>query len=963
MGCGARRGFRALRMSDGDQKLEPETGGADLDRGDSVSTIIAPDVISGIAIPGAGGSNGKPNDVALPTDKTVISKRPISTDAVPPLPPSPQSLGEALVGKKFGNYELAEFVGGGGMGAVFRATDSSMGRTVAVKVLSRDHTDEETIRRFRNEAQSAARLDHPNIARAYYVGEHEGWNYIVFEFVQGTNLRDLVEKQGPLPIEQALNYTLQVAQALEHAAGRDVVHRDIKPSNVLVTPAGEIKVVDMGLARLHQMESSSDDLTASGVTLGTFDYISPEQARDPRMADSRSDIYSLGCTLYYMLAGRPPFPDGTALQKLLWHSGEDPPDPRLFRPELPTQVIRLLEKMLAKRPAQRPQSPRELIGEIAAVADELGFAGFSKGSLSSFSAPAGPSGWSRAASILIPIAALVLLIMLVDAWRPASDTGAISLRPKLGEPAPRASKASIPRTKAPSEADATKAESVTTPSKNDAAKASTAKIELPGGRPPEKALIEPAPTQLNKNSVGSLPAESPGAPAEFPEKIDERSAGLAAVVPFPAAELRGEPAEAASLSASSTAASSGAAKPKISRLIVRPDSKPLAPLAPDQELVGTLARACQRAGELGAQEIELQFTGELFEQPLELGASRLTIKAAAGQKPVIVFRPELRGSSESDKQMVRLKCGSSGKIIFQGVELRMELPAASSYGWSLFAIYQLQQLDLLDCVLTVKDAGTNGTPSHYDVAFIAIQPVRSADAMKMMDDDMKMKAAMGVNLTRCVARGDATFLMATEESPLQLVWTQGLLVTTGRLIETGGSPFKPTEFGRLDIDLDHVTAIIPQGLYSMKRRAGNAYQLKADIRCRNSLLQTRADAPLFEFSDLATIDDVKLAFGGEGNLYESNKAIFLRFHPTSKGEPTADFAQDPRPKWSTEERSNIGIRWQDAALHESIPAHRQQPKSFLLHSDSRYQAGFDPGVLPEPSEPEKTATPGEGEEE
>src|SRR5205085_4312833 len=134
------------------------------------------------------------------------------------------------------------------------------------------------------------------------------------------------------------------AEALAHSSSRDVVHRDIKPSNVLVTAGRHVKLVDMGLARLHQVESS-DDLTASGVMLGTFDYISPEQARDPRSADVRSDIYSLGCTLYFMLAARPPFPDGTALQKLLWHSGEDPPDPRRFRPEIPPHIIRLLEKM------------------------------------------------------------------------------------------------------------------------------------------------------------------------------------------------------------------------------------------------------------------------------------------------------------------------------------------------------------------------------------------------------------------------------------------------------------------------------------------------------------------------------------------------------------------------------------------------------------------------------------------
>src|SRR6185295_8199672 len=476
--------FRARRMSDSDQKRDLGESGSEMDRGDSVSTLVAPDVV-GSTLPLSLGSSASIQDVALPTDKTVISKRPLSTDAVPPMPSTSQSLGEALVGKKFGNYELSEFVGGGGMGAVFRATDTSMGRTVAVKVLSRDQTDEETIRRFRNEAHSAARLDHPNIARAYYVGEHEGWNFIVFEFVQGINLRDLVEKNGPLPIEEALNYTLQVAQALDHAAGRDVVHRDIKPSNVLVTPAGEIKLVDMGLARLHQVESSSDDLTASGVTLGTFDYISPEQARDPRMADSRSDIYSLGCTLYFMLAGRPPFPDGTALQKLLWHSGEDPPDPRRFRPDVPPQVIRLLEKMLAKRPAQRPQSPRELIGEIAAVADELGMTGFGKGYAAAFPAPAGPSGWSRAGGILIPIAALVLLIWLVGAWQPQGEATSVSLRPKLGEAIPIADKTGKNNSATPVESSASKI--------NPASKTGT---EVPGIPATE---IKPAETPVDKH--------------------------------------------------------------------------------------------------------------------------------------------------------------------------------------------------------------------------------------------------------------------------------------------------------------------------------------------------------------------------------------------------------------------------------------------------------------------------------
>ncbi|HEY2413923.1 MAG TPA: serine/threonine-protein kinase, partial [Pirellulaceae bacterium] len=294
--------------------------------------------------------------VPAPEDKTVITKRPpMSLEQMPTatLLPNPAA---SLTGMRLEHYELVEFVGGGGMGSVYRATDTRLGRTVAVKVLSRDQGDEETIRRFRIEAQSAARLDHPNIARVYYVGEDQGVNFIVFEFIEGVNLRDEVQASGPIDLERALYYTLQIAQALGHSSGRDVIHRDIKPSNVLLTAAGQVKLVDMGLARLHQVEPSANDLTASGVMLGTFDYISPEQARDPRVADVRSDLYSLGCTLFFMLAGQPPFPEGTALQKVLRHSTDEPPDVRQFRPELGTRVAALVSRLLSKKPSQRHQS-------------------------------------------------------------------------------------------------------------------------------------------------------------------------------------------------------------------------------------------------------------------------------------------------------------------------------------------------------------------------------------------------------------------------------------------------------------------------------------------------------------------------------------------------------------------------------------------------------------------------------
>ena len=170
---------------------------------------------------------------------------------------NPRELGQALEGQQLDHVLLEQFVGGGGMGAVFRAWDTDLHRTVAVKVLSAAQaSDAESQRRFQTEARSAARLDHPNIARVHYVGEDRGVRYIVFEYIDGTNVRDLVYANGPLPLADALSYTLQIAGALTHAWEREVVHRDIKPSNILITHDGLAKLVDMGLARLESLDQS-----------------------------------------------------------------------------------------------------------------------------------------------------------------------------------------------------------------------------------------------------------------------------------------------------------------------------------------------------------------------------------------------------------------------------------------------------------------------------------------------------------------------------------------------------------------------------------------------------------------------------------------------------------------------------------------------------------------------------------
>src|SRR5262249_11560100 len=223
-----------------------------------------------------------------------------------------------------------------------------------------------------------------------------GYHFIAFEYIEGTTIRQKVERDGPLSVSETINYTLQLANALVHASERGVVHRDIKPSNIIVTPHGRAKLVDMGLARQFERGGEDHGLTQSGMTLGTFDYISPEQARDPRDVDVRSDLYSLGCTMFHMLTGRPPFPDGTVLQKLLQHQEEPAPDVRTLNPAVPADLAAILLKLMAKDRDRRYQSPEQLARDLLIVAGALGLRSVSPEGLVWMAAErGGPSAWGR----------------------------------------------------------------------------------------------------------------------------------------------------------------------------------------------------------------------------------------------------------------------------------------------------------------------------------------------------------------------------------------------------------------------------------------------------------------------------------------------------------------------------------------------------------------------------------------
>ncbi len=286
--------------------------------------------------------------------------------------PNVEPAGDAdLSGREIGGYRLLRQLGQGAMAEVYLAEQLSLQRQVAVKVLRSTLANDATyVRRFDQEARAAAQLVNANIVQIYEVGRVEGVHFIAQEYVQGSNLAELLARRGPPTVERTLAILRQVAAALDKAAQQGIVHRDIKPENIMLASSGEVKVADFGLARLFSQDQAATNLTQIGVTMGTPLYMSPEQV-EGKPLDPRSDIYSLGVTAYQMLAGEPPFRAETALAIAVQHLKSQPSRLENVRPDLPDAVCRIVHKMLAKDPNERYASPRELLRELRAVSVEL----------------------------------------------------------------------------------------------------------------------------------------------------------------------------------------------------------------------------------------------------------------------------------------------------------------------------------------------------------------------------------------------------------------------------------------------------------------------------------------------------------------------------------------------------------------------------------------------------------------
>ena len=285
------------------------------------------------------------------------------------------------------DYVLLGLIGTGGGAKVYRARHKRMDRIVAVKMLPPSAMrDADVVERFHREAKTAGKLIHPNIVTAFDAGDHQGIHYLVMEYVDGRPLTEIVEEQGPLPVDVALDYILQAARGLQYAHSLDVIHRDIKPSNLMVDSRGTVKILDMGLARVLGGSSAErsaaaavqagaaapeadwagaprDGLTQVGQLLGTVGFMSPEQAKDGSLADQRTDIYALGCTLYYLLTGQLVFP-GDLLQTVMAHAQKPVPQLRTIRQDVPELLESIFQRMMAKDPRDRYQSMEGVIQDL-----------------------------------------------------------------------------------------------------------------------------------------------------------------------------------------------------------------------------------------------------------------------------------------------------------------------------------------------------------------------------------------------------------------------------------------------------------------------------------------------------------------------------------------------------------------------------------------------------------------------
>ena len=729
----------------------------------------------------------------------------------PPMEQTGSSVSQSFdpTGIELAHFRIEERIGRGGMGAVFKALDTKLQRYVALKLLSPTQSyDSASVKRFQNEARAAARLDHENIARVFFIGEEHGLHFIAFEFINGSNIRDVITKRGRLSSADTVNYALQVAYALNHTSGVGVVHRDIKPSNIILTPNGRAKLVDLGLARKDSSESQGE-LTLPGSTLGTFDYISPEQAKDPRSVDIRSDIYSLGCTMFHMLCGGVPYPDGTVLQKLLDHQNKDAPDITEKVRDVPLALAAIVKRMMNSDRAKRVQTPDQLIKELTKIAGASGLRGVNpEGLVWVKSKSVQQRTWTSHIGWLLTVTCLLSIVVLLEVFPELSR----NLTGFNGSP-------------------------------------SDAQI---AGSPDDKALAR----REGSGRVDQLPRVDGGQSKHTGDSIgDTKLMDQLEAAARTNLKLDGQKTDATNQT-DSTQDTGADTKPKPGDTTTEIKSPGVATTVPKANDTGdtkvtpiadqsrpfvvytgdgsvkrrylTLEAAVAELED--GSEIVLNFSGRRTEKPLRLSRSNITIRAGNGMTPVLEFAP-----TDSHTHMISLQAGQVRLLNLQFALNISENAPVSHY--SLFGLSQSSELSLNRVVATITNPAGASTTSFID---------STHGFGEMPDREMPGKNvdSLVVDISESIFRGDASLAQVGFEKQLEFTLQHSAMALSKDMFQFAASTTSMLnrQLG-LQVNLDHVTAFVDGSILKFNGPAKIENSSKVEWTARNCIFSPITNTP------------------------------------------------------------------------------------------------------------------------
>lgn len=861
------------------------------------------------------------NSPAIPGNETVVTtlrsdalisipeakdKEPVS-DFMRRLFPSPQDTDDSY-GIRLGHFTIQRRIGIGGMGSVFLATDEQLRRSVALKVLSPSLTgDPGAVLRFQNEARAAARLDHDNIARIFFYGEDAGLHYIAYEYIPGSNLRDVIRSKERLAPAEAVNYTMQLAAALSHTAAAGVIHRDIKPSNVLITPQGRAKLVDLGLARKESTDASAE-LTVAGTTLGTFDYISPEQAKDPRSVDVRSDIYSLGCTLYHMLTGEPPYPEGTVLQKLLDHQGKEPPDPMRKNRRVPPALSAIVQKMMASEPRKRYSSPAKLLSDLLKVARLLGTGAVPiDGQVWLTATRADQQVWQGNIGWIATAAALLFLVIAMERFPGLSRR--LDPRATGGGPSPTltaTSQGSRPLPPVDAMPHPTTGSSVS---------------PAPGGTLPDSSnsfagppKATTAPPGLATTTSTSVPRIESGAPQKVFDDLPilSRVPGDAEFVTTPMPEKSKPPLTPDMRQETGSPAETpgtGRSTPVVSTPVNgNTETRPVIAIV-GGKAYDSLEAACSEAKD--GTIIELRYNGRRgqHETPIRLtNKENVIIRSGVGFRPVVEFAP-VEPPADAESRMITV---TGGSLQLSNIDLMLTVPErVTANRWAVFSLEQPRELQLRDVTVTLVNPGSQ--PACVIEQKSAPGP--SVGNMEIMKNGSAVEAPR-IFISDSLLRGECDLILLKDPVAARFQLKDAVIAIQGALLHANcQSETSKSETDRVTLDLDSTTCLVSDGLIL----AEGSNQLMdhtppMTVTARDNIFWCDPGHPLVAMMDAVDLMEMERRFKwvGDRNHYDSLN-IFWQLGGLQGATPAKQLDFDGwRSFWRSGEGAasvNLPVKW------------------------------------------------------